>query len=103
MDEKSKAYKEYTEREKTEHKEGFSIDMALTITWEKLGERIIFWERFMMKYPDFTERDTISRNLYLYIYVFFYGLDNSWAFEIPMDDEATEMVPELKKVYEGLY
>lgn len=70
-------YKEYLHYRSKEIREGFSEDAGLLISWNQLGDRIITWEAFLKKYPNFPEKQMIESYLDSYIRVFLSGMDNS--------------------------
>jgi hypothetical protein len=70
-------YKEYLHFRSREIREGFSEDAILLISWDQLRHRIITWESFLNKYPNFAEKQSIQEYLDIYIRVFLTGMDNS--------------------------
>jgi hypothetical protein len=70
-------YNDYIQQLSKESEGLYSADAGLVISWKELGDRTIFWENFMKKYP---KSPLISRvkemyNSYLYDYLF--GMDNT--------------------------
>lgn len=95
------ATQEFLQQDAVNYREGFTNDMALTISWERLGERIIFWEKFLRKYPDFIKKDQIEHNFCLYCEVFLQGTsDNSNPFGFCLDDEVGRLMSDVQEAYE---
>lgn len=92
----SKSWKNYFALRDVEIKEGFSEDGGLIITWEKLGDRIINWERFLARYPRFPLNKSVNYYHTLYVRTLLSGIDNSrisgW--------EDNRLFPEVKREYE---
>jgi hypothetical protein len=85
------ATQEYLKEDSVNDREGFTYDMALTISWKRLGERVIFWDKFLKKYPDFIRKYAAKDALCLYLMVFLRGTDNTRPFDY---------IDEVRKVYE---
>ncbi len=51
----------------------FLNDGAVVISWEELRQRIIFWERFLEKYPDFPENNEVKAKLHSYFTWYLWG------------------------------
>lgn len=67
----------YLRRRQIEIQERFSEDAGLTISWEDLGGRIVFWEEYLVQYPNSPLREEVEFYLGIYIRTFLTGLDNS--------------------------
>jgi len=77
----SSSMKEYLAQKEKENKEGYASDAGLTILPKDITERIIFWENFVKKNPDFIytkeQKDSITfMTLDLLI-----GMDNTPVFD----------------------
>lgn len=62
----SPPWREYLELRKSENNH-FLSDGTLIIPWDELRVRIIFWEKFINKYPDFPENNEIKAKLADYV------------------------------------
>ncbi|WP_426278296.1 hypothetical protein ACN9MN_02975 [Chryseobacterium sp. S-02] len=70
-------YNTYIEQLSKESESLYSADAGLVISWKELGERTIFWENFIKKYPKspLISGVKVMYNSYLYDYLF--GMDNT--------------------------
>jgi hypothetical protein len=93
----SEAFQEYLAILKEEDAETYVDDACLLISFDDLGNRIIAWEDFMERYPEFEYSDSIQKRYSLYLKIFLRGLENSPIFSYP--DYLLE--PEIKKAYEN--
>jgi len=89
---------EYLRISSKEIKEGFLNDGGLTISFENLYERIITWENFINKYPEFLLKKEVEDNYSKYLSTFFSGSDNTPIYEY----EPAKLLPEIKKIYEKI-
>jgi len=76
----SRPMKEYWNMYQTEQENVFAIDAAIIQPIQKIIERIVYWERFLVKYPDFVLKDQIAFEAKRYIYFLFAGMDNTPIF-----------------------
>lgn len=72
----------------------FLDDGELTISWDELRKRIIFWEEFINKYPKFPENDEIKAKLADYLNWYICG-----RYGYYYDGKNNIMKPELKNSY----
>lgn len=88
--------KSFLDQYSIEKKEGFSEDAHLKIEFDKIRERIEFWDSFCNLYPRcvFFEEASYYYNIYLRVYLT--GLDN---FRI-WDFESRKMLPKVRQSYE---
>jgi hypothetical protein len=75
------AMKEYLGLRKAEQMEGFSEDAGLTISWDKVSDRVVAWEKFLAAYPDFVWYGTASDWYSTYLRTYMTGMDNSRVFD----------------------
>jgi len=70
-------YNTYIEQLSKESESLYSADAGLVISWKELGERTIFWENFIKKYPKspLISGVKVMYNSYLYDYLF--GMENT--------------------------
>jgi hypothetical protein len=85
-----------------EEKEGWINDMFLEISWQKLGERVVWWEKFIQENPDFIRCEKAERLFYLYLAVFMKGVGGSEIFSIehPNPNVPRVLNSNVKKAYE---
>jgi len=91
----SPALNEYLKIRKKELKEGFTEDAELLISFNELYERVVTWENFNTRYPDFFIKDDTRFYYSSYLSTLITGLDNSQLF----DTETEKLLPELNKLY----
>lgn len=91
----SSALREYLELRKKELEEGFSENARLLISFRSLGDRIITWENYIIKYPASPLLAEAKFSYQLYLNTFITGLDN---FPIAEDQKLS---PQIKSEYEN--
>lgn len=96
--EASPALREFLAIRSEELRQGFSDDAALLISFEDLYLRVISWEDFMKKYPDFFLKDHAKNYYEGYLSTLLSGMDNSRVF----DYEDDKLLPEIKALYERI-
>lgn len=74
-------YNIYIDQLSKEDEKLYVADAGLVISWKELGERTVFWENFIRKYPDsfLVSRAKEMYNNYLYDYLF--GMENTPTYE----------------------
>lgn len=74
-------YNIYIDQLSKEDEKLYAADAGLVISWKELGERTVFWENFIRKYPDsfLVSRAKEMYNNYLYDYLF--GMENTPTYE----------------------
>lgn len=92
-----KNWKVYLSQLGKEQKEGFTDDDALLISRSEIGQRILFWEKFLLKYPNFIEKDTIRSNLYDFVTVFLLRFATMGQL---YGENEEKLRPDIKKAYE---
>lgn len=88
----------YFHQREVEIREGFSEDAGLLISWERLRQRITFWEGFIRRHPHFPANEEVSSYLDIYIRTFLTGVDNS---RIERDFDDPTLRTEVKIAYEA--
>ena len=91
----SPALTEFLKIRKKELKEGFSEDAGMLISFNQLYDRVVIWEDFMTKYPDFFQIKDARFYYSTYLSTLLSGMDNS----LPCDTETGILLPEVKKLY----
>jgi hypothetical protein len=76
------AYREYFRLRSQEIRQGFAEDAGLLISWEQLRKRIITWENFLDRHPDFVEKAKIQPYLAAYLSTYLGGMDNSTIYDL---------------------
>jgi hypothetical protein len=82
----------------TEMKEGFTADAGLVISFEQLHKRVVIWEDFQKKHPDFFLKNDVQSSYEIYFYTFLTGIDNTPVF----DYDTQKLLPEIKKLFEKI-
>ena len=94
----SPAMTEYLKIRKKELKEGFSNDAELVISFNQLYQRVLTWESFTSRYPDFVISDETQDLYTTYMSTLITGMDNSPTF----DYDTGILFPELNKLYQKI-
>jgi hypothetical protein len=91
----SAAISEYLSYRRKELNEGFTEDAVLMIPFVKIAKRIIYWEKYLRKFPNSYYLEQVNSYIGIYLNALLGGLDNS-----PIFDEKGNLIPEAKKTYE---
>jgi hypothetical protein len=91
----SPALTDYLKIRKKELRQGFSVDAELIISFHQLYKRVITWENFNTKYPDFFNKEDAQINYATYLSTLITGLDNSPLF----DYDTGRLFPEIYNLY----
>lgn len=94
----SDALTQYLKFNSKELKEGFSQDAGMVISFEQLYKRVITWEDFNNKYPDFFLKKETIDNYTRYMGTLISGMDNTSIYE----NEPPKLIPEIKRLYEKI-
>jgi TolA-binding protein len=70
-------YNTYIEQLSKESEGLYSADAGLIISWKELGERTIFWENFIKKYPKSRLISRVKEMYNNYLYDYLFGMDNT--------------------------
>ncbi len=89
----SPSISEYLKFRRNELKEGFAEDAVLMIPMLKVAQRIINWEKYLIKFPNSFYAEQVNSYLGMYVNALLGGLDNS-----PIFDENKKLIPEIKKL-----
>jgi hypothetical protein len=90
-------WNKYLQQRTKEVKNQFSEDAGLLISWEELRDRIIYWEKYLIKYPTFSEKEVIDFYLDVYIRTYLTGMSNSSIADI----ETNKVQDKITKSYEN--
>ncbi|WP_175622303.1 tetratricopeptide repeat protein [Chryseobacterium schmidteae] len=74
-------FETYISGKDREGKENYAVDAGLLITWEELGERVIFWENFVKKYPNSSLIKTAKEDYSTYLSDYLFGMDKTSTYE----------------------
>jgi len=91
----SPAMREFLALRRGEEAEGFAEDAGLLISWDRLGERVATWERFIEANPGFQLLPEARHWYELYLGTLLTGMDNSRVFGGP---DAT-LQPQVRASY----
>jgi len=92
----TKALNEYLLIQQLELKEGYAEDGGMYISFDDLYKRIVLYEDFMAKFPDFYLNSDLTFRYTGYLSTLLTGMYNTPVF----DYESLELLPELKVLYE---
>ncbi|MBB6370157.1 tetratricopeptide repeat protein [Chryseobacterium shigense] len=70
-------YNSYIGQLSKESKGLYSADAGLVISWKELGERTVFWENFIKKYPESPLISRVKEMYGNYLYDYLFGMDNT--------------------------
>lgn len=79
-------FKHYLTLTKEEEKKLYSADAGLMISFKELGNRIISWENFLLKFPKSTLRKEVKESYVYYQMDYLFGLDNTPTTERWMEE-----------------
>ncbi|WP_131368696.1 hypothetical protein [Chryseobacterium luteum] len=99
-------YNAYIAQMAIEAKDNYAVDAGLVISWKELGNRLIFWENFMKKYPQSPLLKTVKKDYNNYLYDYLYGMDNTPTYERAdgkLYDENRNEYNRIIKKYPGSY
>lgn len=85
-----------------DNQEIFLNDAAITVSWQELVNRALFWESYIRKYPNSYFIADAKRLYNEYVYFIFLGLDNTpvsdeYAPNTWIDEEALKQIKALAK------
>lgn len=70
-------YNTYIEQLSKESEGLYSADAGLVISWKELGERTVFWENFIKKYPKSSLIPRVKEIYNNYLHDYLFGMDNT--------------------------
>jgi hypothetical protein len=73
-------------------------DHGLQVSWDTVRRRMIAWEQFLQRYPDFPLQEDISRRIRTYLSILLNGLDNS---RIDAWPESRTLRDDVRETYEA--
>ncbi|MEG1591386.1 hypothetical protein [Chryseobacterium sp.] len=74
-------FETYISGKDREGKENYAVDAGLLITWEELGERVIFCENFIKKYPNSSLIKKVKDEYNTYLSDYLFGMDKTSTYE----------------------
>ncbi len=81
----------YISQTDKESETNYAADAGLIISWEQLGDRLIFWESFMNKYPESKLIKTVKQDYNYYLSDYLLGMDNTPTYEREPDKETGKL------------
>ncbi len=91
-------YEAYITQIAKENESNYAADAGLIITWEELGERLIFWENFINKYPKSKLLKTVREDYHNYLYDYLFGMDNTMTYESADGKLYDENIKEFNRI-----
>ncbi len=94
----------YLKQSDYEAKNRLAEDGAPLISWEEMRKRIIFWENFLYKYPDYPGKNIVEKSLSRYLAFYLGRLGNYWlilAYDIKKNRQTKKLDSDVKKSYEN--
>lgn len=88
--------KEFWKMYHLENEKAFAADAAIIQPLSDMVDRIIYWERFLKKYPDFAMKEHVNFEHDRYVYFLFAGMDNTPSFSYP---DGVDLVKDFQKAY----
>ncbi|WP_343658555.1 hypothetical protein [Chryseobacterium sp.] len=89
-------YEAYISQTDKESESNYAADAGLIISWEQLGDRLIFWENFMNKYPESRLIKTVKQDYNDYLSDYLLGMDNTPTYEREPDQGTGKLNDEIK-------
>ncbi|NIF05044.1 hypothetical protein F3J23_06275 [Chryseobacterium sp. Tr-659] len=74
-------YAVYISQIDKESETNYAADAGLMISWEQLGNRLMFWENFINKYPQSKLIKAVKKDYNIYLSDYLLGMDNTPTFE----------------------
>ncbi|CAA7196639.1 tol-pal system YbgF family protein [Chryseobacterium potabilaquae] len=74
-------YNAYIKQLSIEDKVNYAEDAGIVISWKELGDRVIFWENFIKKYPKSDLMNVAKEKYNNYLYDYLFGMDNTPTYE----------------------
>ncbi|MFD2907677.1 hypothetical protein ACFSX9_02910 [Flavobacterium ardleyense] len=74
-------YKDFIKQETVEEESLYSSDGGIVVSFEEVGNRVAFWEKFISKYPSSSLLSNAKERYLNYLSDFLFGLDNTPTFE----------------------
>lgn len=99
-------YEAYLSKMAKENEVNYSADAGLMISWEELGNRLIFWENFIKKYPKSSLIPRVKEQYNNYLHDYLLGMDNTPTYENSdgtLYDENRAEYNRIIKKYPGSY
>jgi hypothetical protein len=94
----SKNMKMFLKQYSAEIDEPFGQDGGITISFESFRQRVLFWEQFEIKNPDFVLPDYAKNQYDFYLYHLLSGMDNTPSF----DWETKKLSKDYKETYNSI-
>lgn len=77
----TKDYEDYISQLAIEDENGYAADAGIVIPWKEVGDRLIFWENYLKKYPKTDLREDATANYQQYLSDYLLGMDNTLTYE----------------------
>lgn len=90
-------YKEYILIQAKESEKVSMADGALTITWDDIAQRLVSIESFVTSFPDSSKKETMGSLFFRYLTSYFYGLNNTPAFDYNTNEFYPDVIESYKK------
>lgn len=84
--------KEFLEGLRKEKEQHFAVDAGIAITEKEFADRLVWWENFNAKHPDFILAKR-AKFIQTYLFTFFIiGMDNTPSINYPVDENGVEKI-----------
>lgn len=94
--------KEFLEGLRKEKEQRFAVDAGIALTEKEFADRLVWWENFNAKHPDFILAKR-AKFIQRYLFTFFIiGMDNTPSVNYPINENGTESI-ELDTYFEKAY
>jgi hypothetical protein len=90
--------KEFLQQYSAELNEPYQEDAGLTISVPQLGDRLIFWDKFLTKYPDHIFGDHAEDYYRTFSRTMLTGLDNTLAYDMKSLEWSKEFLDEYQSL-----
>jgi hypothetical protein len=92
--------KEFLNQYIIENDQSYAQDGGLSISVKELGDRLIFWDKFLIKYPDQLFTDHAQDFYRTYLRTLLTGLDNTMAYDMSTMEWSKEFLHVYKSIVE---
>lgn len=92
--------KEYMRIRTAESRKRFSEDAGLRISFSEVAGRVLNWEKFKAKYPDFFKMSVVDGHIELYTRTLLGGMSNTPSFDFSWGDKVGKLRDGPKAAYE---
>lgn len=87
-------YREYLEMTSKENEEAYFTDESIIASYDKIADRLLFWENFLKKYPSSDLSEIVNEKCNIYRRIYILGSDNAPTREGGWENSDLFYIPE---------